>query len=241
VDGNLQQLLLYQQYDSKLLKLEKLSEKLRRDGELLLLRRSAAEEKLGLKVAALKNAQKELRLAELDLVELENSVKSLLRKRDWAKNFAQQVALDGEFAAAEARKIACEERVLAAVESCEVAAGEANSCKVELDSLDKTMELQRGLVVARCAELDGEKSAVKDMMLHLRNGIAKEWIGAYDCLRKSNLQPPYVARLDGFSCTGCHMRMASNHGGMGNSPRRRCEFCNRIIYEENDVDDVEEN
>jgi hypothetical protein len=50
VDSDLRQLLLYQQYDCKLLELEKLSRRLQLDREALQLRRLAVEGKLKAKM-----------------------------------------------------------------------------------------------------------------------------------------------------------------------------------------------
>ena len=240
VNSDLQQLLIYQQYDCKLLELEKLSERLRRESEALRRRRLSADEKLQTKLAERTETQKKLRLAELELKEIVAAVKSLDGRSSRVKTSLQRAAIGDEEIALDIKKSACEERCIALMESCEIVEAELGSCRRDCYLSLKSIDGQLDSIAARRIELDGGKEAVKEMMSHLRKNIGKNWLGAYDDLRKSNLLPPYVCRLDTVRCTGCHMHTAANGGDCDNSPLRRCEFCNRIIYDDKGMDDIEQ-
>jgi predicted nucleic acid-binding Zn-ribbon protein len=172
--------------------------------------------------------QKSLRLAELALREAERKLRELDRRP--IANASQANALEAERVALTARQAKAEEEWLAAMERCEAGERALERQKTALETLERSLGKRQEELQANDIELDGDRKAVLGMLDHLRDGVGKNWLAAYESIRRSPLPPPYVCRLEGLKCSGCHMHMAANAMDSSNSDLRRCEFCNRLIY-----------
>jgi predicted nucleic acid-binding Zn-ribbon protein len=234
VDQNLKQLLLYQSYDQKIWELNRLAAQLLRESEDQQRHCLAVEAALERQRAETKLRQKELSLAELALRDLEEKLRELQRKRDRVTGGAQAAAVQNEAFGLDRAKTAAEEKYLSAMERCESSVRDSSRMEAELAELRRSTASNLENLRRRGEGLSSDRLDAEKMLAHLRDGIGKDWLSVYDSLRRSSLPPPYACRLDGLKCSGCHMHMAANAPvwGSGGAGLRRCEFCNRIIYDE---------
>jgi predicted nucleic acid-binding Zn-ribbon protein len=232
VEEDLRQLLIYQQYDRRLLELEKSSALRVRDGQTLGRRRLDGEGRLADALAKRAANGNDLRAAEVELAETHAKLKALELRSGRVKNSLQGESVGEEERILRAKKARCEEKCLTLMEVCENGDREVDDLRAELKVLFLSIDDKLGEFKGAASDSAKVKTELENMLSHLRGSIGKNWMGAYDRLRSSKLPPPYVCPVEGNRCNGCRMHMAANGAGCGNSPARHCEFCNRIIYEE---------
>ncbi|MDR0340458.1 MAG: hypothetical protein LBH53_02775 [Puniceicoccales bacterium] len=238
MDSQFRQLLLYQDYDLRLIEIEKRAERLKREKAELGSRLVAALTEREKCRAELLEAQKSSRLAELALREVELNLRELDRRR--VTNAVQANALEAERVALATKRAKAEEECLAAMERCDAGERGLERKKTEQEAVERSMLERREELRANGIELERDRKAVLEMLDHLRDGVGKNWLAAYESIRRSSLPPPYVCRLEGLKCSGCHMHMAANAMDSDNLDLRRCEFCNRLIYRDDPEEDEEE-
>jgi predicted nucleic acid-binding Zn-ribbon protein len=234
MNRDLKQLLLYQEYDLKARQYEraigenaKLAAALKSHyGE----RKKSAEDLQ----KALLQGKSDMRLSELMLEDMTERMRTLEAKKTRAANGVQAAAIGAEISALSGKKNAEEERQLGAMAELEERTKEARHAAAQLEDLRQKTIRQLGEIERKQRAFEEEKKDLDGKLGQIRPSIPKPLLRAYESVRNSSLLPPYVCQLEGLTCSGCHMRLAANspvENDGGGLQIRRCESCNRIIYD----------
>ncbi len=143
----------------------------------------------------------------------EVEIATLQRKRDQEKRllYSGEVtgvrelqAIEQEIAALTRRLEVVEDKLLEVLEELDPLNEEIASLEAQKTALEQREESLRGRLAEIEGELDSRTQEVQSLRWELAAGIPEDLKATYESLR-SQLGGVGVARLDGSTCTGCHL------------------------------------
>jgi predicted nucleic acid-binding Zn-ribbon protein len=232
MEPEIRQLLILQDRDQKWSKLIAELEFVPRERKAL---EAKAEELLG----EIDNAQSQLRELELERQQIDGEIEAAEEKIRRFKQQQMEVKKNDEYSAL-TKEI---ERSQSAIDSLE------DRGLVTLAAIDEARTAfgaQKGLIEDRRSKVRGQIDQLKERETETANrvqaaeadfnaareGISADWLAAYDRVRKTTRNFPYVAAIVDGKCTGCHLRVSGEtiEGLKEQGAPVFCDQCGRIVY-----------
>ncbi len=232
IDPEIEKLLILQSRDEKLVRAET-------DLKIIPRERAALEKALVEERSKIEEARTALKGMELqreqldgDVLEKEEQVRKYKRQQMEVKKNDEYAALTHEIERAEAAVSAVEEKEIELMLQIDEA---KESLKAhERTSAGKVAEIEK-----RIAKLDEREKGLQSVSAQAksdfetaREGISEPYLSAYDRVRETTRNFPYVAKVEDGKCSGCHLRVSGEtyaearvHGTV-----HFCDQCGRIVY-----------
>jgi predicted nucleic acid-binding Zn-ribbon protein len=231
-DPQIEKLLIVQDRDAFLQKIEQDLERLPRE-------RAGLDAKIAAETENIEAARAALKAKELARKELDSEVKSQEAAIQKFRTLQLEVKKNDEYRAL-TQQIEQAEATVATLEEKEIHLlleidTEQEAYEIAKAEIDARIEIQKGSI----AQLQERESNLKDSLDsarakldEARAGANSDYLGHYDRVRKLSKRPPYVARVENHTCSGCHLRVSNEVAQLVREPSepRFCDQCGRLVY-----------
>jgi predicted nucleic acid-binding Zn-ribbon protein len=231
-DPQIEKLLIVQHRDVLLLKIEQ-------DLARIPIERELAEAEIAREEANVEAARQSLMSKELQRKDLDAEVKS---RENALRRFRTQQA--------EVKKNDEYQALTKQIEQTEMEISELEEREIELmldiDTAKEEFEAEKAVILVRIEaqrkeiallsereeNLNASVDAARVKVAESRVGVDANYLEQYDRVKKMVKRAPYLAKVEGHKCGGCHLRISNeiSRGAQGEGEPCFCDQCARMIY-----------
>lgn len=231
-DPQIEKLLIIQDRDARLQKTEQELARLPRE-------RAALDAKIAAETENIEAARSALKAKELARKELDSEVKTQEAAIQKFRTLQLEVKKNDEYRAltqqieqAEASIATLEEKEIHLLLEIDTEQEAFDTAKAEIDT---RIEIQKRSITQLQERENSLKATLDEARASLdeaRAGADPDYLKHYDRVRKLSKRPPYVARVENHTCSGCHLRVSNE---VAQAVRELgephfCDQCGRLIY-----------
>jgi len=227
----IEQLLVVQEHDVRILQLEKEMRDVPARKERELERLNGHKAALAESEEALKAKQAELKQLEVETASNEEKIAKFRSQQLELKTNKEFKAMEDEIRAVERAIDATEDKELAIMEEIEAARGGVEASRKELEAEDAEVQEDIKALDDRLRGLEAEMSDEASARTVAAEGIDAEWMSRYEGIFKSKNGGALVSTQGGV-CGGCHMTLPPylQHDAKKRMGMVVCGFCGRLLY-----------
>jgi predicted nucleic acid-binding Zn-ribbon protein len=231
-DPQIEKLLIVQDRDASLQKTEQELARLPRE-------RAALDAKIDAETQNIEAARSALKAKELARKELDSEVKTQEAAIQKFRTLQLEVKKNDEYRAltqqieqAEATVATLEEKEIHLLLEIDSEQEAFDTAKAEIEA---RIEIQKHSITQLQERETNLKATVDEARASLdeaRAGADPEYLQHYDRVRKLSKRPPYVARVENHTCSGCHLRVSNEVAQAVREPGQAhfCDQCGRLVY-----------
>lgn len=232
MDPEIEQLLILQDRDSRLINIET-------SLKSIPLELAKYEQKIAAEESALATARQHVQELEVRRKDLDNDVKTAEEQVVKYKNQQLQVKKNDEYQAL-THEIERTETKIGELEEAEIGLMlEIDEAKAALETekveREKTIQLYRDEIETlqdREQTLRGEIEPAKAAYAEAETHCATAYLDAYKRTKRRRPKPPFVSPVEDHKCGGCHLKVS---GEVESATRRKdspvqCDSCGRVVY-----------
>ncbi len=232
VDPQIENLLIVQHRDIELLKIQN-------DLARLPVEQSAAETAIEKETASIEAARQTLLAKELARKEMDTDVKAmeaaLLRFRTQqyeVKKNEEYKALSHEIERTEAAISELEEREIELMLDIDQVKAQFETEKKEIQSRIEAHQRGIKVLIERETHLTASLKDAEAKVAESRKDVDASYLEQYDRIRKTAKRPPYVAKIEGQKCSGCHLKVSNEvaRAVLNADEPHFCDQCARMVY-----------
>jgi predicted nucleic acid-binding Zn-ribbon protein len=228
----IEKLLILQDHDLKILKIEK---------ELadIPLRKEAIDSMLDehrhdvVKAKELhKTRQAEIKKAELEIESSREKIRKYREQQMQLKNNQEFRAMEKEIGGVEKIIRETEDRILGIMETVEVALAAVKACEESLKIEEGGVKHEVAAIDSRANEIKNELDQVRDARSKLASEVEAVRLAQYDRMFKNKKDRVLVSVEDNGTCGGCHMKLPPYicHDARKQTDVVACGYCGRMLY-----------
>ncbi len=231
-DPQIEKLLIVQDRDASLQKTEQELARLPRE-------RAALDAKIAAETENIEAARSALKAKELARKELDSEVKTQEAAIQKFRTLQLEVKKNDEYRAltqqieqAEATVATLEEKEIHLLLEIDTEQEAFDTAKAEIEA---RIEIQKHSITQLQERETNLKATVDEARASLdeaRAGADPEYLQHYDRVRKLSKRPPYLARVENHTCSGCHLRVSNEvaQAVREHGQAHFCDQCGRLVY-----------
>ena len=228
----IEKLLIVQDRDATLQKTEQELARLPRE-------RAALDAKITAETENIENARAALKAKELARKELDSEVKTQEAAIQKFRTLQLEVKKNEEYRAlthqieqAEASISTLEEQEIQLLLEIDTEQEAFEAAKAEIDARIELQKHSISQLQERETNLKASLDAARAALDEARAEVDSDYLQHYDRVRKLSKRPPYVARIENHTCSGCHLRVSNEVAQAIRDPREPhfCDQCGRLVY-----------
>ncbi len=229
--STIEQLLVVQEHDVRILQLEKETRDIPVRKERELERLNGHKDALGAAEQALKIKQADLKQLEVETGSKQEKIAKLRGQQLELKTNKEFKAMEHEIEAIEGAIKSVEDRELSIMEELESARGGVEKSRNELEAEDSEVQEDIKSLDERLVGLEAELSDEAAARKAAAEGVDAEWLVRYEGIFKSKGGGALVPTTGGI-CGGCHMTLPPylQHDAKKRLGMVVCGFCGRLLY-----------
>ncbi|MBS0654194.1 MAG: zinc ribbon domain-containing protein [Verrucomicrobia bacterium] len=230
-----------QELDIQMIRLMRL--KWEREGELARIRslRDDLHHQVIAKESEVIDLKKQIRLAEVDVSELNTKIQKLESQQNAVKKVEEFNALTHEIAAAEREKAAKEQRLSDLYDRQAAEEELLKNLKETFEATKTNSELLEQEIISSIVAINQEGSQLKEQRDQMQGDADPEILVIYEKLIK-NKKDRVVVPIENRCCSGCHILVTAQHENVVRKGDKMvfCEHCSRIHYWQDHLVEVSE-
>ncbi|NCG08056.1 MAG: hypothetical protein GWO81_00555 [Verrucomicrobia bacterium] len=231
-DPQIEKLLIVQDRDASLQKTEQELARLPRE-------RAALDAKIVAETENIEAARHALKAKELARKELDSEVKTQEAAIQKFRTLQLEVKKNDEYRAltqqieqAETAVATLEEKEIHLLLEIDTEQEAFDTAKAEIDT---RIEIQKRSITQLQERENNLKATLNEARASLdeaRAGADSDYLQHYDRVRKLSKRPPYVARVENHTCSGCHLRVSNEvaQAVRESGEPHFCDQCGRLVY-----------
>lgn len=179
----------------------------------------------------LKSLEVQRSASDKDLKDAENKIVQLKTKQLEVKKNEEYQALITEIEHQEAAVSSFEDKEIELLDLIDTASKELTVKLAESKLRVEGLEGQIRQLNKQKSELDSKVDALKQAVADAEQDVPRPYLSKYAQVRNAT-KGPYVVKLDGQRCLGCHLKVSNEVQGdvkKGEMPVQ-CDSCSRILY-----------
>lgn len=232
IDPQIEKLLILQESDIKLQKIEQELARLPKE-------KAAYEQKIESERAAIETARQSLHALEVQCKELNSRAQALEADVQKFRNQQLEVKKNEEYRALtlqieQSQQLIseAEEEEIGLMLEIDVAKAAFEEEKIQIESRIREQEKFISLLAEKKQVLAASIDSVRQELAASRENADAEYLEHYDRVRKLTKRPPYVVPVQSQICGGCHLRVSNEvaHAAAGAGEPHFCDQCGRIVY-----------
>jgi predicted nucleic acid-binding Zn-ribbon protein len=231
-DPQIEKLLIVQDRDTSLQKIEQELARLPRE-------RAALDAKITAETENIENARAALKAKELARKELDSEVKTQEAAIQKFRTLQLEVKKNEEYRAltqqieqAEAAIASFEEKEIHLLLEIDTEQEAFDAAKTEIEARIKIQKHSISQLQEREINLKATLDEARAVLETARADANSDYLQHYDRVRKLSKRPPYVARIANHTCAGCHLRVSNEvaQAVREATEPQFCDQCGRLVH-----------
>lgn len=231
-DPQIEKLLVVQDRDTKVRKIEQELARLPKERAELENRIASEQEEIGAAAEALKAKEVERNELDAEVQSKEAAIKRFRNQQLEVKKNDEYRALTHEIEQAQAAIADLEEREIGLMLEIDTARGTYESEKARIEERIAGERERIAKLDERAANLESAAGEARAELEKARGDVDPEYLRHYDRVKQIAKRPPFVVPVEDHKCGGCHLRVSNevSRGAVESGEPHFCDQCARMVY-----------